>query len=355
MTEHDLSFWERLFTPGGAVTGPGGWLGRTMESMWGIDRPDPSILTQRTRAIMQTPQFAEQEARRRTIPSGLPAHLIPSAAPKPGAPGGPAITGVPKPAVRWKTVSEGGWDYQVGLDREGKEVSREALGRTQLPAGEAKAPPRISEAQRRQAELAESEAERRQGQQIWERLFTERETTREREEAERRRFQEQQQFQFQQEQQAATEQWRGQQLQQQMQMQEQQLGWQREQAQMQQAESERRERARLSANPISWLQFASFTGETPVIQPWMKPLMSQQNPELQIGQAIPGWTEQGGTAMPQLTTPGAQLWSRMGPTAQAGFLGFQQSQQGIRPEEQMFRLGAQAAPGGRTGGWSWLR
>ena len=334
------SFLERMFTPQG---GPGGWLGRGMESMWGIDRPDLSILTPRTQAIMQTPQFAQQEAFRRGIPAGLPAHLFPTppaAAPKPGEPGGPAALGA-KPAVKWKTVSEGGWDYQVGLDREGNEVSREPLGRTELPAGEAEAPPQISEFEERKLGLQE-QALQPQAPQTFPQFGQD-------------PFGGQGQFNPYTGQWTQPPGWISPFQQQQLEQQQQQFGLQQQQMQFQQEETERRERARLYASPLSWLEAEKYAGKEAVIQPWMKPLMAQQYPSLQAGQAIPGFTEQGGTAMPELSTPGSQLWARMGPTAQQQYLGYQQAQQGIRPEEQMFRLGAQAAPGGGGAGLRWMR
>ena len=132
----------------------------------------------------------------------------------------------------------------------------------------------------------------------------------------------------------------------------QQMDWYLQQAQMQQEEAERRERARLSAQPMSWLQYASYTGEQPAIQPWMQPLMGGQ---YQAGQAIPGWTPESGAEMQALTTPSAQLWGRMGPTAQQQYAGYRQARVGIRPEETLFRMGAGAPPGGRSPGLSWTR
>ena len=41
------------------------------------------------------------------------------------------LTGGIKPAVRWDTVSQAGWDYDVGYDSEGNVVSRDRAGRTQ--------------------------------------------------------------------------------------------------------------------------------------------------------------------------------------------------------------------------------
>lgn len=196
--------------------------------------------------------------------------------------------------------------------------------------------------------LAESKEKRAEQQQMWERTWMEQE--RQREASEQARQWEWQQKQFE-----AEQEYQYQQMEQQRQWQEEQLQWKQQEAEMQQQEMERQERARLSASPISWLQYASYTGDTPAIQPWMMPLMQQQYPSLQTGQAIPGYTPESGSEMPTLTNPSAQLWARMGPTAQGQFLGYRQSRTGSRPEESMFRLGAGAPPGGRNTGLSWTR
>lgn len=197
---------------------------------------------------------------------------------------------------------------------------------------------RLEEQARKAEEEAAKEDEERRRQWEW------REEEARREEEQRRQQQEWT------EQEAMREQtWREQQLAAQQQQQQQMLGWYREQAQMQQEEAERQEMARLSAQPMSWLQYASYTGEQPAVQKWMEPLMPQQYQGLEAGGAIPGWTPEGGTAMPQLTTPSAQLYSRMGPTAQQQMAGYRQARTGIRPEEQEFRRRAQAPPGGRAG------
>ncbi|KKL69381.1 hypothetical protein LCGC14_2115540, partial [marine sediment metagenome] len=141
---------------------------------------------------------------------------------------------------------------------------------------------------------------------------------------------------------------------------EQQFGFQREQLEAeqlfreQQLTGQREERlAQLAAQPISWLQHAALSGQTPVVQPWMIPLM-RPGQNLQVGQPIPGFqpalpggaVEQGGfipgTAtpsplgtqfanLPELRRPSAQLFARMGPTAQQQFLGFRQARTGIPP------------------------
>ena len=159
-------------------------------------------------------------------------------------------------------------------------------------------------------------------------------------------------------QQQATQQqgWQQQQLEQERQQQQQQMGWYREQAQMQQQEQERQYRSQLVANPMSWLQYASYTGEQPVIQPWMLPLMPQQYAGTTAGEKIPGWQAGGSmTALPGMTTPSTQYWGRMGPTAQQQYMGYQQGQGGINPMETQFRLQSQAPPGGRNYGLTWGR
>ena len=51
-----------------------------------------------------------------------------------------------------------------------------------------------------------------------------------------------------------------------------QLQFQQEQARMAAEEQERQYRSQLAAQPINWLQYSAYTGEQPVIQPWMTPL-----------------------------------------------------------------------------------
>ena len=144
-----------------------------------------------------------------------------------------------------------------------------------------------------------------------------------------------------------------------------QLGFQQQQVTAQQAEEERRFGAQLAANPINWLQYQAYTGEQPVIQPWMIPLGFQNvggniTPQgLQVGQPIPGAQVQAGqqsfAGLPQLTTPSAQLQARWGPTAQAQFLGYRQARTGATPEETQFRLGSTRAPTGSFSGFSRFR
>lgn len=133
------------------------------------------------------------------------------------------------------------------------------------------------------------------------------------------------------------------------------MDWYRQQAEMQQAEQERQYKSEMLRNPMSWLQYNAYTGETPVVQEWMKPLGQSS-----VGQAIEGWNPNVAEGMPmsslpQLTTPSAQLWSRMGPTAQQQFQGYRQTRTGQTPEETMFRQRAGAAPSGGNRGLRWLK
>ena len=142
-----------------------------------------------------------------------------------------------------------------------------------------------------------------------------------------------------------------------MEQQQEMIGWYQQQAGMQQQEQERQYRSQLMANPMSWLQYSSYTGQTPAVQEWMKPLMSGQ---YQTGQQIPGWTGGQGEgqamgSLPELRTPSAQLWGRMGPTAQSQYMGYGQARTGISPEESAFRLRATAPPSGMFGGLRRLR
>lgn len=268
--------------------------------------------------------------------------------------------------VRWETVTEGGWTYNVGYDEEGNIVSRDPLGRVAEPtptypreptqpetwtdnSGNVMAwdedkndyikvgydpakdlsrqPLPISPSQQREFDIMQQQFGQTLGLQ-------------------------QQQF-------AAGQQ----QFQQ-------QLEFEQAQAQAAQEEQERQYRSQLAAQPINWLQYAAYTGEEPVIQPWMVPLGfqnvgGQMTPQgqPQPGQPIPGvQMGQAGqqgiqtfAGLPQLTTPSAQLQARWGPTAQAQFLGYRQARTGAAPEETQFRLGAGRAPTGAFRGFSRFR
>jgi len=141
----------------------------------------------------------------------------------------------------------------------------------------------------------------------------------------------------------------------------------------QQLAADREERlAQLAAQPISWLQHAALSGQQPVVQEWMKPLM-RPGQALQVGQPIPGFQAGApgagfvsGTATPQplgtqfanlpeLRRPSAQLFARMGPTAQAQWAGFRQARTGVPPQETLFRQRQSGPPGAGRGGFQQQR
>jgi hypothetical protein len=114
----------------------------------------------------------------------------------------------------------------------------------------------------------------------------------------------------------------------------------------QQLAAEQQQRlAQLAANPVSWLEYAAQANQPPVVQQWMKPLMPQDYQNVGVGQPIPGWTATDMKGMPDLLNPSAQLWSRMGPTAQAQYQGYQKADQGMPLDESQFRLWSQAPSG----------
>ena len=134
-----------------------------------------------------------------------------------------------------------------------------------------------------------------------------------------------------------------------------QLTWYKEQAAMQQAESERQYKAQLSAQPMSWLKYASYTGEPPAVQPWMQPLSFGDYSGMKTGQQIPGWSGESASQMPELLRPSAQYQARMGPTAYQQYQGYQQARTGAPPEETTFRLQSMAPPGGRYAPLRWAK
>jgi len=232
-------------------------------------------------------------------------------------------TGFPKMATRWEIISEGGWDIKVGYDSEGNIVSHEPIGRTE------KAEEGMTEAQRAQLEWEKEKYGAPSEQDIWEREWLQKQAQMERDWAEKEASREQSQF-------------------------EQQMGWYEQQAQMEQQMYREQEMARLAAQPISWLQYAAYTGQQPVVQPWMQPLMPQEY-GIEAGQPIPGWSQGSAQGMPELTRPSAQLWSRMTPSAQQQYQGYGQARTGATPSDIDWRRRASAPPGGSNRAVSWLR
>ena len=133
------------------------------------------------------------------------------------------------------------------------------------------------------------------------------------------------------------------------QFQKEQALWGRGQAEEAAKVQQRNYLAQLAAQPISWLQHATAAGETPVVQPWMPPLMAKEYAGTVAGAPLPGWTTPPTLGqLPALTTPGPQYQARMGPTAQQQWLGYEQMRTGARPEETTWRQWMQAPPGGKA-------
>jgi hypothetical protein len=116
--------------------------------------------------------------------------------------------------------------------------------------------------------------------------------------------------------------------------------------QQQQAFTEQQAAAELAANPVNWLQYSALTGETPVVQPWMLPLMPQEYQGLQIGEPIPGWSTTDMSGMPTLLNPSAQYWARMTPEQRQMYLGYIQALTGQSAEDIQFRMWSAAPSGG---------
>jgi hypothetical protein len=59
-------------------------------------------------------------------------------------------------------------------------------------------------------------------------------------------------------------------------------------------EEQKKYEAQLRANPAAWLQYNLYTGQTPMVQPWQKPLMDQEYASLNnvdVGSPMPGWED----------------------------------------------------------------
>lgn len=140
-----------------------------------------------------------------------------------------------------------------------------------------------------------------------------------------------------------TPQWRPGELE----LEQQQLAAQKQYYQWQEDQANKEYMAQLAAKPINWLEYAAYTGQQPVVQPWMLPLMSQEY-GFNAGGAIPGWTAENMSNIPSLLNPSAQYLARMGPTAQQQYYGYQQAQQGATPTETQWRLWSMAPPGGQA-------
>ncbi len=128
------------------------------------------------------------------------------------------------------------------------------------------------------------------------------------------------------------------------------------QMQQQQLAAEKEQRlAELAANPASWLEYASLSGQPAKVQPWMLPLGYQQY-GYQIGQEIPSTA--GATSMaglPELTTPSTQYLARMSPSQRQQYYGYQKAKKGLTPSDTEYYLWSQVPRGGGIRGLSYQR
>lgn len=141
----------------------------------------------------------------------------------------------------------------------------------------------------------------------------------------------------------------------QFELQQMQFDFQRQQAEAAAAQAQQNYLANLRANPASWLEYAGASGEQAAVQPWMVPI---SNGSLQAGQALPGVSSSGelnAQGLPNLTTPSAQYISRITPSARAQYAGYKQAQTGQTALDTDYWLRAGSPPGGSFAGASRTR
>ena len=114
-------------------------------------------------------------------------------------------------------------------------------------------------------------------------------------------------------------------------------------------EAEKQQRlATLAAQPKSWLEYAALSGQAPVVQPWMLPLMRGDYGITSAGSPIPNWSATDMTHMPDLIPPSAQYMARIGPTARDQLYGYEQAVHGATPDESQWRQWSMSPPGGNS-------
>lgn len=288
-----------------------------------------------------------------------------------------------------KVVSEGGYDFLIGYDANGKEVSRELIGQTQSTG--------MTDYQKAQIGLAQEEYKQnlinaqnnynlqleqlRQNSKATEYDYSLALKKYEQsvKEAEQAFTIKQRELGISEAQLALDKEYQTAQIA----LEKEKFAWEQTQANAQLDLENRAYAANLAANPKSWLEYAAFTGNVPAIQPWMQPLMPQQYSNLTAGSAIPGiYNTQMPTGMtgiginpdgtttvmngspvsafdysnlPQLTTPSRQYQARMNPSSFQQYTGYEQARTGMTPEDLEYRLWSQAAPGGNYQGLSYGR
>jgi len=124
-----------------------------------------------------------------------------------------------------------------------------------------------------------------------------------------------------------------------------QLAWEREQQQADLEAQKQQRLAQLASQPKSWLEYAALSGQAPVVQPWMLPLMKGDYGITSAGSPIPNYSPTDMTNMPDLIPPSAQYMARIGPTGQQQLYGYEQAVHGATPDESQWRQWSMAPPG----------
>ena len=134
-----------------------------------------------------------------------------------------------------------------------------------------------------------------------------------------------------------------------------QLAYQQQRDQQQADMQQKNYLAQLQANPASWLEYAAASGQQAAIQPWMVPLMQGTNQGAQAGQALPG--NEGGNLenLPELGRPSMQYVNRMAPSARQQYAGYQKATTGATADDTAFWLQSSGPPGGGFSGARRLR
>lgn len=128
-----------------------------------------------------------------------------------------------------------------------------------------------------------------------------------------------------------------------------QLGYEKERdAAALQADKEAR-LAQLKANPGSWLEYSTLSGQSPVVQPWMMPLRPQGY-SASAGEPLPGWNTQPEQPanLTELTTPGAQYYAQMSPDMRAQYMGYEKARTGQTEDSTDWRLWSRAPGAGKA-------
>jgi len=110
--------------------------------------------------------------------------------------------------------------------------------------------------------------------------------------------------------------WQQQEFYEQMGFERERFAWQQEETRRQAEVEQRNYLAQLAAQgPGSWLEFSLAAGKPAVVQPFMLPLATEQYPELQAGQVIPGWPTQAmQPTQPAYTAPAYPTGAPTSPT-----------------------------------------